>query len=312
LLEDVGITAIVIAAKITRCGLPAEIAVDTLVIDVVFAGKVFGIAICDVSHNIFWEGEAYPGLGGAQQFFSSRLRSLVAAPLQLARGEDPPLGFDFAEASALLEDTHKLSPSPRNTMTWATRITILRLILVPVFVTLIITYDDSDPRDEIWRYAAIAVFVIASVSDALDGYLARHCNQRSALGALLDPIADKLLLLASLVTLGLIPLDHLRPFPLWFPAIIISRDALLLGGYGVLRHFLVPVEIKPHWTGKLSTFFTLLAIGAVLFKLRVYATLSFCALGAGLALVCTVIYVRQGLDLLSHSGHTKAQSVVEK
>jgi CDP-diacylglycerol--glycerol-3-phosphate 3-phosphatidyltransferase/cardiolipin synthase len=183
---------------------------------------------------------------------------------------------------------------------------------VPVFVTFIITYDDSDPREEAWRYAAIAVFTIASLSDALDGYLARHCNQRSALGALLDPIADKLLLLASLVTLGLIPLDHLRPFPLWFPAIIISRDALLLGGYGVLRHFQVPIDMHPHWTGKLSTFFTLLAIGAVLFKLGADATFVLCAIGAGLALVCTVIYVRQGLNLLSHSGHTTAQPVVKK
>jgi cardiolipin synthase len=194
-------------------------------------------------------------------------------------------------------------------MTWATRITILRLILVPVFVTFIITYSDSDHREEAWRYAAIGVFVLASVSDAIDGYLARHWNQSSALGALLDPIADKLLLFAALVTLSLIPVGgHLRPFPVWFPAIIISRDALLLGGYGVLRHFQVPIEIKPHWTGKLSTFFTLLAIGAVLFKLTDMMVVSLCALGAGLALVCTIIYVRQGLNLLTTSGHTTSQT----
>ncbi len=193
-------------------------------------------------------------------------------------------------------------------MTWATRITILRIILVPVFVTLVITYDDTDHQghaDESWRYAAILVFLVASLSDALDGYLARHWNQRSALGALLDPIADKLLLLAALVTLGLVPLDHLRSFPIWFTAIIISRDALLLGGYFVVRHFLHQVEVKPHWTGKLSTFFTFLAIAAVLLKLG-HATLWLCALGAGFALVCTVIYVRQGLNLLHHSGHTGA------
>ena len=194
-------------------------------------------------------------------------------------------------------------------MTWATRITILRLMLVPVFVAFIITYNDSDHRVEAWRYAAIGVFVIASVSDAIDGYLARHWNQSSALGALLDPIADKLLLFAALVTLSLIPVGgHLRPFPIWFPVIIISRDALLLGGYGVLRHFQVPMEIKPHWTGKLSTFFTLLGIGAVLLKLGEEAIDGLCALGAGLALVCTIIYVRQGLNLLTRSGHTGAQS----
>jgi CDP-diacylglycerol--glycerol-3-phosphate 3-phosphatidyltransferase/cardiolipin synthase len=194
-------------------------------------------------------------------------------------------------------------------MTWATRITILRLILVPVFVTFIITYDDTDPREEVWRYAAIGVFLLASISDAVDGYLARHWNQGSALGALLDPIADKLLLFAALVTLSLMPLNHLRPFPIWFPAIIISRDALLLGGYCILRHFQVPMDIRPHWAGKVSTVFTLMAIGAVLFKVRASLTLGLCALGAGFALICTVIYVRQGLSLLSHSGHTHAQSI---
>src|SRR5271155_2982148 len=194
-------------------------------------------------------------------------------------------------------------------MTWATRITILRLILVPVFVTFIVTYTDSDPRDEAWRYAAIGVFLLASISDAVDGYLARHWNQGSALGALLDPIADKLLLFAALVTLSVIPLNHLRPFPIWFPAIIISRDALLLGGYCILRHFQVPVDIRPHWAGKASTVFTLMAIGAVLFKMGASAILYLCMLGAGFALVCTLIYVRQGLNLLSRSGHTHAQSI---
>jgi cardiolipin synthase len=196
-------------------------------------------------------------------------------------------------------------------MTWATRITILRLVLIPVFVTFIITYDESTSQghaEEWWRYGAIMVFAIAGLSDALDGYLARNWNQRSALGALLDPIADKLLLLASLVTLGLIPLDNLRPFPIWFPAIIISRDALLLGGYWVLRHFQVPLEIHPHWTGKASTLFTLLAILGVLLKLDVWTNFTLCALGAGFALICTVIYVREGLQLLKRSGLTAAQS----
>ena len=200
-------------------------------------------------------------------------------------------------------------------MTWATRITILRLLLVPVFVTLIVTYTDTSSQghaEEAWRWAAIGVFVLASLSDALDGYLARHWNQGTALGALLDPIADKLLLFAALVTLSIIPLGHLRPFPIWFPAIIITRDALLLGGYGVLRHFQVPLEIHPHWTGKLSTVFTLAAIGAVLLKLGAMAIILLCALGAGFALVCTVIYVRQGLALLKRSGHAVAGSAPRK
>jgi CDP-diacylglycerol--glycerol-3-phosphate 3-phosphatidyltransferase/cardiolipin synthase len=191
-------------------------------------------------------------------------------------------------------------------MTWATRITILRIVLVPVFVTLVLTYDDagrSGHPDERWRYGAIAVFFVASFSDLIDGYLARHWNQRSALGALLDPIADKLLMLAALVTLGLVPLDRLRSLPLWFTVTIISRDALLLGGYFIVRHFLHQVEIRPHWTGKISTFFIFFAIAAVLLQLGP-AIEWLCGCGAGFALVGTVIYVRQGLNLLSHAGHT--------
>jgi CDP-diacylglycerol--glycerol-3-phosphate 3-phosphatidyltransferase/cardiolipin synthase len=195
-------------------------------------------------------------------------------------------------------------------MTWATRITILRIVLVPVFVTLVLTYDESGRTgraEEKWRYAALAVFFIAAFSDLIDGYLARHWNQRSALGALLDPIADKLLLLAALVTLGLIPLDRLRSFPLWFTVAIISRDALLLGGYFVVRHFLEHVEIRPHWTGKLSTFFVFFAIAAVLLQLGP-AIFWLCLLGAGFALAGTIIYVREGLRLLGHAGHTQPLS----
>ena len=199
-------------------------------------------------------------------------------------------------------------------MTWATRITILRLILVPVFVILIVTYGDANEEGhpvEAWRYAAIGVFVLASVSDAVDGYLARNWNQRSALGALLDPIADKLLLLATLITLGLFPLDRQNRFPIWFPVIVISRDALLLLGYFILRHFLTKIDVKPHLTGKLSTFFTFFAIGAVLFKLGHDLIFTLCALGAAFAVACTVIYVRQGLRLLVQEGHTSAPPPAE-
>jgi cardiolipin synthase len=189
-------------------------------------------------------------------------------------------------------------------MTWATRITIFRIVLIPIFVWLMVEYGDTAAAgraEDGWRYGAIAVFVLASLSDALDGYLARHWNQRSNLGALLDPIADKLLLLAVLVTFGILPP---RYFPLWFTVIILSRDALLLLGYFVLRHFRHQIDIKPHWSGKLSTFLVFLAIGAVLVQSRAW-TLGLCAGGAFFAVISTAVYVQRGLALLREAGHTQ-------
>jgi CDP-diacylglycerol--glycerol-3-phosphate 3-phosphatidyltransferase/cardiolipin synthase len=195
------------------------------------------------------------------------------------------------------------APHGVGAMTWATRITIFRIVLIPVFVWLMVEYGDgvaAGQREEAWRYGAIAVFILASLSDALDGYLARHWNQRSNLGALLDPIADKLLLLAVLVTFGILPP---RYFPLWFTVIILSRDALLLLGYFVLRHFRHQIEIKPHWSGKLSTFLVFLAIGAVLLQLKGW-TYWLCAGGAFFAVISTAVYVQRGLWLLKEAGHT--------
>jgi cardiolipin synthase len=190
-------------------------------------------------------------------------------------------------------------------MTWATRITIFRIVLIPVFVGMMVEYGDTAASGHVenaWRYGAILVFIVASLSDALDGYLARHWNQRSPLGALLDPIADKLLLLAVLVTFGILPP---RYFPLWFTVIILSRDALLLLGYFVLRHFRHQIEIKPHWSGKGSTFFVFLAIGAVLIQTDRAVLLTLCAIGGILALISTAVYVRRGLELLHEAGHTQ-------
>ena len=90
-------------------------------------------------------------------------------------------------------------------MTLANRITIFRLLLIPVFVVLAAQYGQSvtagAPRE--WqRLAAVCVFLLAAATDALDGWIARHFNQRSRLGSIIDPLADKGLMLAAIVTLS--------------------------------------------------------------------------------------------------------------
>src|SRR5437016_923013 len=89
-------------------------------------------------------------------------------------------------------------------MTTANKITIVRILMIPAFVTMAIYYGQSIQRGtpaEWERFTAIAIFLIAALSDGLDGYVARHYNQRSSLGVVLDPIADKGLLLSGIITL---------------------------------------------------------------------------------------------------------------
>src|SRR5436853_7452996 len=106
-------------------------------------------------------------------------------------------------------------------MTTANKITVIRILMIPVFVTLAIYYgeglQEGKPQD--WqRFAAIAVFLAAALSDGLDGFVARHYNQRSSLGLILDPIADKGLLLSGLITLSIRHPSPGDPNPRHLPA----------------------------------------------------------------------------------------------
>src|SRR5436853_2110655 len=143
-------------------------------------------------------------------------------------------------------------------MTTANKITIARILMIPAFVTMAIYYGQSIQRGaalEWQRFTAIAIFLIAAVSDGLDGYIARRYKQRSELGAILDPIADKGLLLSGIITLSISNWSEVDPdygrFPAWFPVRVITRDALILVAAGVLQYFLgYNMRIKLGWTGQ--------------------------------------------------------------
>src|SRR5438874_3467025 len=127
-------------------------------------------------------------------------------------------------------------------MTTANKITVARILMIPAFVTMAIYYGQSIQRGaplEWQRFTAIAIFLIAAVSDGLDGYVARRYNQRSALGVILDPIADKGLLLSGIITLSISNWSQVNPnygkFPAWFPVLVISRDAVILIGSALLH-----------------------------------------------------------------------------
>jgi len=199
-------------------------------------------------------------------------------------------------------------------MTTANKITVARILMIPVFVTMAIYYGESiqrhDPQE--WmRFAAIAIFLIAAVSDGLDGYIARRYKQRSALGAVLDPIADKGLLLSGIITLSISNWSEIDPdygrFPAWFPVLVITRDAVILVGAGILHYFIGDkMRVKPVWTGKVATVCQMCAIGWVMLQLHFLPLIFVVAVAGIFTFVSGVVYVMDGVRQLQAGGHAHA------
>src|SRR5690242_8395041 len=98
-------------------------------------------------------------------------------------------------------------------MTTANKVTIVRILLIPFFVIEVLYYVRTG--NELHRLLAIVSFGVAAVCDGVDGYIARRYNQRSELGAILDPLADKLLLVSAIVVLSFDQRPYLQSVPLW-------------------------------------------------------------------------------------------------
>lgn len=196
-------------------------------------------------------------------------------------------------------------------MTTANKITLIRIFMIPAFVTMALYYGESIKRgepEEWQRYTAIAIFLLAAVSDGLDGYIARRYNQKSALGVILDPIADKGLLLSGIITLSIsnwsIVDPHYGQFPTWFPVLVISRDAVILIGSVILHLLNGHVRVRPVWTGKVATVLQMTAIGWVMLQLS-FIPLIYIVIAAGLFTFASgVVYVTDGFRQLGAQGHT--------
>ncbi len=130
--------------------------------------------------------------------------------------------------------------------TLANRLTILRILVTPVITVLLL-----------YRYmgAALALFLLAGITDGLDGLVARSWKQKTSLGMILDPLADKLLLTSAVITLTI-----LKELPRWFTIILVSRDLILIGGSLILYMFLGKLGTPPSWAGKCTTGFQLVTV----------------------------------------------------
>jgi cardiolipin synthase len=167
-------------------------------------------------------------------------------------------------------------------------LTVLRILLIPVFVSLLV-YRKPGP--------ALVVFAGAALTDLLDGWIARRRGSQSRLGAFLDPLADKLLLTASFVTL-----TYLKVLPFWIAAVVLSRDVILVIGTMLVYMLGARVHPRPTWVGKAATFFQILTVLTGL--LARYLHVPFVPRGVlWLAAAFTVIsglqYIVQGMKFLS-------------
>jgi cardiolipin synthase (CMP-forming) len=179
--------------------------------------------------------------------------------------------------------TEKARPTrlPQLTINIPNILTVLRILVTPLFVIFLI-------RDQ--HVYALTTFIFAGVSDGLDGLIARMFNQRSELGAVLDPIADKLLLTAAYISLGI-----LKDIPGWLAVVVISRDVLIVTGVAVLTFSGIHLDIRPSLISKWTTVFQVLTIAVSLMSL------SF----SGAEMVITVLgWVTAGMTVLSGLHYT--------
>ncbi|MCX6892906.1 MAG: CDP-alcohol phosphatidyltransferase family protein [Verrucomicrobiota bacterium] len=149
-------------------------------------------------------------------------------------------------------------------MTTANKITILRMLLIPFFVVVTLYYTKEGR--EVYRLLAVLSFAVASACDGLDGYVARRFNQRSELGAMLDPLADKLLLVSAIVVLSFDHHPYLESIPLWLTGTIIGRDVMLLIGVAVIHLMVGKLTVRPRILGKVATVLQMVVVLWILLK----------------------------------------------
>lgn len=170
---------------------------------------------------------------------------------------------------------------PKLTINIPNILTVLRILVTPLFVIFLIRGQHG---------YALAVFIFAGISDGLDGLIARMFNQRSDLGAVLDPIADKLLLTAAYISLGI-----LKDIPGWLAVVVISRDVLIVTGVAVLAFTDIQFDIRPSLISKWTTVVQVLTIAVGLMSL------SF----SGADTVLTVLWwITAGMTVLSGLHYT--------
>lgn len=195
-------------------------------------------------------------------------------------------------------------------MTAANSITLLRILLVPLFAWALLYHNESHAEGYTgpgWYWAAVTLFAVAAASDGIDGWVARHFRQKSQLGRILDPIADKLLLVTAIVLLGTVGVSGLGKLPTWFPILVVSRDLILVAGTLLVGTMLHNYHfVRPHWTGKICTFLQIAVVAFGLLLPTHPLAKGFLILAGLMTLVSLAVYLTRGWKLLHVSSYGEA------
>lgn len=184
-------------------------------------------------------------------------------------------------------------------MNLANKITISRIILTPLFITAIV-YSRTD--------IALVFFTLAIISDGLDGFIARTRNEKTLLGTILDPVADKILLISAFICLSLV--NTLPPglrLPAYVPIIVISRDAIIVLGSIIIYVVKGNVKIEPSFWGKITTFFQMMTIVSILVKFTHSQIVWYIA--TALTIISGADYMFKGSRVLSENSINNSKKV---
>ena len=178
-------------------------------------------------------------------------------------------------------------------MTLPNYITLFRILLVPFFFTALVSYEPGKEHD---RWIACGIFLIASLTDALDGFLARVTRNKSELGRFLDPLADKLLLLSGY--LGILWVEALpyRP-PVWITVTIVFRDIVIIIGLILIYLVSGKIVIRPNFLGKMTTASQMITLVAILLQSPIAIPLWYSA--AGFTVFSCLFYIGRDFKKLN-------------
>lgn len=172
-------------------------------------------------------------------------------------------------------------------MTLANKITLIRILLAPLFVITLVSKDGAA-----W---SLPLFIFLALTDVLDGALARRMNQKTALGTFLDPVADKLLLGGTFLILSL-----QGRIPVWAFVVVFSRDLLILMGWNLIYILTRTSTIQPRWLGKATTAAQMIAV-------IVFLSPPLAAAGYGVLLAMVVLTAASTVDYVWVGGHKLSQ-----